>query len=71
MSILYAIGLVLALLAGGTIALLLRSGYHGRIASKQGEYEKDMAESRKFYATVTQIRPIRAVDPQDDHPSAA
>jgi hypothetical protein len=71
MSILYAVGLVLALLAGGTIALLLRTGYYARIGSERGECEKDLVESREFYATVTQIRPVRAVNPQDDHPSAA
>lgn len=71
MGILYVAGLVLALLAGGAFALLLRAGYHGRIASEQAEYEKDMVESRKFYTTVAQVHPIRTVNPQDDHPSAA
>jgi hypothetical protein len=71
MGIMYVIGLVLALTIGGGIALALRTSYYGRIASDEGEYEKDAAQSREFYANVARFRQIRRIDPGDDEASAA
>ncbi|HLH58243.1 MAG TPA: hypothetical protein VKV33_03735 [Streptosporangiaceae bacterium] len=71
MGIIYAIGLVLAVIIGGAIVWSLRAGYAGRIASEAGEYEKDAAESRKFYADVAKFPQINRGYPGDDRASAA
>ncbi len=71
MGIMYIVGLVLALIIGGAVAFSLRAGYAGRIASEAGEYEKDAAESREFYADVAKFPQIKRGYPGDDRASAA
>jgi hypothetical protein len=74
MPILYDAGLVLAMLIGGAITLLVTAGYYERIASRRGEYEKDAAQSRAFYAnlaTLRPIKPVKALMPEDDEAPVA
>lgn len=71
MAILYVVGLVLALIIGGAIALLLKGGYYERIASKRGEYEKEIDERGDFDAAVAVFRRITPTGSRDHEASAA
>jgi hypothetical protein len=70
-TIIYSIGLAIALLTGGAIGLFLMLAHYERISSQQREYERELAEGRDFYAALAMFRHIKPVDPNDDEASAA
>ncbi|HEY4864847.1 MAG TPA: hypothetical protein VIK45_04980 [Candidatus Dormibacteraeota bacterium] len=66
MAIIYGAGLAMALLSGGAIGLFLTAAHYERIASQRQEYEREMTESRDFYAVLAMFRHIKPVNPTDD-----
>jgi hypothetical protein len=70
MAIIYGVGLAIAALTGGGLALFLTAAHYERIALQQQEYEKEVAESRDFYAVLAIRRRIKPADPMDDKASA-
>jgi hypothetical protein len=70
-SIVYYVGLLLALLTGGVIGLLVTAAHYEQIALRQRAYEEEMAERREFYAALGMFRHIRPDHARRDEASAA
>jgi hypothetical protein len=70
-TIIYSVGLAMALLTGGAIGLVLTLAHYERISSRQREYEREIAEGRDLYAALAMFRHIKPVDPDDEEIPAA
>jgi hypothetical protein len=71
MIILYDVGLVLSLLAGGVIGLMLTTARYERIAVRQRQYEAEVAEHQELYAALALYRRFKSGKSSDDKASAA
>jgi hypothetical protein len=69
-AIIYGVGLAMAMLTGGAIGAFLTAAHYERIASRQEEYEKEIADSRDFYAVLAVLRRTKPINPTDDRASA-
>ena len=63
MTIIYGIGLAMALLIGGAIGLLVMAAYYEQIALQQREYEREVAERRHLYATLITLHHVKSIRP--------
>ena len=50
MTVIYGIGIMMALLAGGAIGLLLTVAHNHRAAARYRGYEQEIARDRELYA---------------------
>lgn len=60
MYILYDIGLVTSLLIGGVIGLLLAKSRYDQIATRQRQYEAEVAQYLEVYADLALSRRVAA-----------
>jgi hypothetical protein len=49
-TVIYGIGIMMALLAGGGIGLLLTVAHYHRVAARYRRYEQELARDRELYA---------------------
>jgi hypothetical protein len=66
MVIVYVLGLLGSLLVGGTAGWLITLTHFERVASRQQEYEKEMAEAQELYAAHALLRRMRLKRPPED-----
>jgi hypothetical protein len=66
MTVIYVIGLMLALLAGGGIGWFLIIAYLDRVAWQSREYEREMEEAREFHVAAALLRRAAPADSVGD-----
>ena len=55
MTVIYGIGIMMALLAGGAIGLLLTAAHYHRVAARYQRYEQEIARDRQLYAAAQAV----------------
>lgn len=55
MTVLYGIGIMMALLTGGAISLFLTVAHYRLVAARHHKYEQEIARDRELYAAAQAI----------------
>ncbi len=71
MTMIYGIGIAMALLAGGAIGLLLTVAHYQRSAAREQRYEQEIAEVAELYAVArASLKRYGASGPRNNTPRA-
>ena len=55
MTVVYVMGIMMALLAGGAISLVLAVAHHHLVAARHQKYEQEVARDRELYAAAQAV----------------